>query len=65
MKTDITVVGGRMDGGEENIKWIEDFPNMEEALEAAHNNSGYEILYIEITQGSVVWKFNYHDSIIR
>lgn len=64
MKTTITVVGGRMDGGEENIKWIEDFPDMEAALDAAHKNQ-YPILTIEITKGGFVWSFDYYSSIYR
>lgn len=64
MKTTITVVGGRMDGGEENIKWIEDFHDIGAALEAANKNQ-YPILTIEITKGGFVWSFDYYSSIYR
>lgn len=60
MKTTITVVGGRPDMGEINIKYIEEFPDMEAALEACHKNSGYPILYIEVQQSDTVRIFNYH-----
>lgn len=65
MKTTITVVGGRPDMGDVNIKYIEDFPDMEAALEACHNNSGYPILYIEVQQGQMVWMLHYHDTEFR
>ena len=65
MKTTITVVGGRPDMGEVNIKYIEDFPDMEAALEACRAHSGYPILTIEVQQGDMVWELDYHSSAFR
>ena len=32
--TSYMVIAGKYDGNEENIKYVEDFPNIEEAIEA-------------------------------
>lgn len=54
-----TVIAGKYDGGEENIKWIEDFPTLDEAFNALDNNTGYPIRKIEIRNGDFVWELDH------